>query len=99
MKILYSPIVRYPGQPDLIYKIQGKIVQVTYGENSDSFDFSEMPDGELIDIETLLEINPINQAIKKEGELFLTLLNLIDDDEDSENILFPEWQEVQDGEN
>lgn len=67
---------------------------------SDTFDFTGLPDGELImeDLETGEELvttdlpfNPINRAFKKDGVLHVELMNFLDRHETDESKLFPDW--------
>lgn len=77
----------------LIYTFNNETITVTYNEQEEVFDFSEMPNGILESVETSLPINPIVKAERKDGELFVELLyyhgvNATQDE------LFPTWKEV-----
>lgn len=90
MRILYSPqrsddTIRYNFGPD--------IIQATYGDQTDTFDFTEMPDGRAENIETSLPINPIIEAWRENGVLHVKLLKFHGPDATEEE-RFPEWQEV-----
>ena len=100
MNVYYSPQVNTNTQ--LEYQFEGEIVTVTltrYDEaqnkiiESDIFDFSTLPDNSSIIIEevvTTLYVNPLLEVYKENGELFLKLLNFIDDNA-TETEKFPEW--------
>lgn len=66
----------------------------------DTFDFSGFSDGMLDDvenaIETSLPINPIESAEKKNGELYVKLVNFIAEDATEEE-KFPTWKVIDDG--
>ena len=67
---------------------------------SDTFDFTGLPDGELImeDLETGEELvttdlpfNPIIRAFKEDGVLHVELMNFLDLHETDESKLFTDW--------
>jgi hypothetical protein len=60
---------------------------------TDTFDFLELPDGIVTDIETNLPVNPIVSAERKDGLLSIVLLNFIGADATVED-RFPIWKEV-----
>jgi hypothetical protein len=91
MKILFSPQLN--PNVKLQYKFSGEVITVTYGSMIDSFDFSDMPVGILDGVETILPVNPIIQAERKDDGLYVTLLNYIDEDASDEE-KFPSWVEV-----
>jgi hypothetical protein len=92
MRVLYSPQVN-PGQK-ITYKFQGETIVATFnGVVSDVFDFSGMPDGSAVNIETILAVKPIVNAERVNGVLSVELLNFIDHDA-TEQEKFPTWQEV-----
>lgn len=66
-----------------------KITAVINGE-SDTFDFSAMPDGIMNDITTTLPYSPIIWAERENGILSVVLLNPIKEDA-TEQEKFPEW--------
>lgn len=96
MKIFLSP---QEDSERIYYKFEGNKVSATIENITDVFDFTDLPDGELelYDMETgeeliktTLPVNPIISAEKKEGILYLELLNWISEDaSDEEN--FPVW--------
>lgn len=59
----------------------------------DTFDFSQMPDGEATHIKTTLPVNPIISAKRVNGILEIVLLNWLGHDA-SEEERYPDWQEV-----
>ena len=100
MKIKYSPSVAHDGRT-LTYFFTGETIVATYNGVNDLFDFSDMPDGELainystgdLDVETILEVNPIVSAKRVDGVLYIELLKFIPRDA-TEDERFPDWIEV-----
>lgn len=91
MKIFYSPQV---SRQRLEYTFEGERVTAFLNGVSDTFDFSELPEGSAEDIETDLPINPIISAKPDaDGTLWLELLNFISEDA-PEADRFPEWTDV-----
>lgn len=78
------------------YEFYGEIITVTIDEQVDRFDFSEVPNGRLEEVETSLPLNPIVSAERIDGELYVELINFISSDATEEE-RFPEWQEVSNG--
>ena len=74
MIIKYSPQVN-DNKINYVFETE-KIIAELNGV-TDIFDFINLPDGELLEIETTLEIQPIIDGYKKDGILHLTLLNFI----------------------
>lgn len=91
MKIIYSPQVN---NKKIKYQFIGEKVVVLLDDMVEEFDFTDMPDGmaETITPDTL-PFNPIVEADRIEGVLYLRLINFIDEDA-SEEERFPEWMEV-----
>lgn len=90
MKIRYCP----QRSDDVIeYEFEHDIVHVTYKDQTETFDFSGMPDGRAENIETSLPINPIIEAWRENGVLHVKLLRFHGPDA-GEKERFPEWQEV-----
>ena len=77
------------------FVFSGESITATFDGETDTFDFSGLPDGE-VDfsmIETTLPYNPILIARRVDGVLSVELLNFISEDaSDAER--FPEWIEV-----
>lgn len=90
MKILLSP---QRNDKKIEYQFEGENITATIDNITDTFDFSTMPDGIMDEVETTLDVNPIVSAKRVEGELYVELLNFIDDNATEEE-KFPEWQEV-----
>jgi hypothetical protein len=92
VKILYSP---QRNDSKINYKFDGEKIVVTICNTTDTFDFSTMKDGKAVveKIETVLPINPIISAERKDGILSVILLNYIGADATEEE-KFPTWQEV-----
>lgn len=97
MKILFNPQVR--DNERIIYKFEENRFKATHKGKSDTFDFTDLPDGELqiyddetkgLMIETELEENPIMSARKEDGTLYVELINFIDPDA-TESERFPGW--------
>lgn len=90
MKILYSP----QRCDDVIeYEFEHDIIHATYKDQTETFDFTDMPDGRAESIQTSLPINPIIEAWRENGVLYVKLLRFHGPDADEEE-RFPEWQEV-----
>lgn len=101
MKILLVPQV---DNRRIIYDFKEHVIKVSIGEVEDTFDFSGVTDGvlRLHDhdtgenlIKTTLSVVPIISAEKREGILYLELLNWIGEDASREE-RFPEWIDVRD---
>ena len=96
MKILLSPQVRDINK--IWYEIEQHKITATINDISDTFDFTDMPDGELqmLDdegndlIETVLDEVPILSAEKIDGVLTVEILFTIGLEEKDERLLFPE---------
>ena len=96
MKILLSPQVRENNK--IWYEISESKVTATINDITDTFDFTDMPDGELQLwddegndlIESTLDEVPILGADKKDGVLTVKILFSIDINEQDERLLFPE---------
>lgn len=58
------------------YLIDGEVITATYAGVTDTFDFTDMPDGyvDFLMIETILEYNPIIKAERVNGELIVNLI-------------------------
>ena len=94
MRILMSPQVMLEDQRfDFVFS--GESISATFDGETDTFDFSGLPDGEVdfSTIETTLPYNPIIMARRVDGVLSVELLNFISEDA-SELERFPEWIEV-----
>lgn len=96
MDILLLPQARETNK--IWYEIEHQKITATINGVTDTFDFTDMPDGVLethdedgnILIETSLETIPISRAVKENGVLYIDLLFSIDSDEDDDRLLFPE---------
>ena len=94
MRILMSPQVMLEDKK-FDFTFSGESITATFDGDTDTFDFSGLPDGE-VDfsmIETTLPYNPIIIARRVDGILSVELLNFISEDA-SEFDKFPEWVEV-----
>lgn len=93
MKILLSPQI---SKHLIEYEFGNDVVTATINNESETFDFSDFPDGKAENIETTLPINPIISAERIEGILHVELVNFIAEDATEEE-RFPDWQVVNDG--
>lgn len=91
MKILFSPTVEPKKRRVFYYFKEEKIIANLDGKK-DIFDFSSFPDGKLEtdEIETILTENPIKEAWRENGILYLRLLNLVGLQPTHEEA-FPKW--------
>lgn len=92
MKILLSP---QRSNKNIEYSFEKDKITARYNNKIDTFDFSDMPNGRLEadKIKTKLDINPIISAERKEGVLYVELINFIGADATEEE-RFPSWKEV-----
>lgn len=97
MKILFIPQVNH--EYKTIYEFEDEVIKCTIGGKTDTFDFRELPDGELEVFElesgeclvsTDLDFQPIFNARKTGGIVYVELLNFIDNDATEEE-RFPDW--------
>lgn len=101
MIIVMSPQVRDFNK--IWYEIEHQKITATINDITDTFDFTDMPDGELqiYDnegnslIETALNEIPILSARKEDGVLTVEILFSIDAYEQEERLLFPEPMTLQ----
>lgn len=93
MKIKYSP---QRSEERIEYIFEGERIIATFNGDSDTFDFSDFPDGYAENIETTLPVNPIVSAERIDGELHVELLNFIGEDATEEE-RFPTWQVIGNG--
>jgi hypothetical protein len=92
MQIYLSPQV---SEERIEYEFAGEVITATLNGVTDTFDFTGLTDGfvERADVETDLGVNPIIEAHRENGVLYITLLNYIGFDA-SEDERFPQWVEV-----
>ena len=93
MRILFSPQVPVVERQRINYTFGNDVITAEIDGQTDTFDFSEMPDGEAMNIETTLPVNPIISARRINGVLEVVLLNFIGPDA-TEDERYPDWQEV-----
>lgn len=96
MKLLLSPQRPVNGEDKINYEFGNDIVTATYKGVTDTFDFSGMPDGRAENINTTLEVNPIISAERKDGVLYVKLVNYIGEGATDEE-KFPDWQVIEIG--
>ena len=95
MKVLLSPQAR--DNSKIWYEIEHQKITATINDITDTFDFTDMPNGELQLwgeegedlIETTLDEVPILGAEKTDGVLKVEILFSIDSSEQDERLLFP----------
>jgi len=95
IKVYFSP---QRADNQIEYSFCGETVTARIDEIEDTFDFSNLPDGELdrredTQIKTILPVNPVISAKRIDGILYLELLNWIGKDAPYES-RFPEWVEL-----
>lgn len=92
MRILYNPQVRDDHNK---YKItlQGEVITIQYHDKTETFDFTNMPNGTGEVESEVFDFEPIKSAEKVDGVLWVEILNLIGIDATYEE-RFPEWFEV-----
>ncbi len=98
MRVLFSP---QRDDRQLAYQFDGEIIIATLDGQSDTFDFSTLPEGEVPkkdngepDIDTFLTIVPIRGGRRRsDGVLELILLYFHGKNATQEE-LYPDWQEV-----
>lgn len=71
MQVIYTP---QRSDRKAEYTFTGESITVTIGDDSDTFDFSEMPDGTATSFETTLDPCPVISAERIDGELTVKLL-------------------------
>ena len=93
MKILYSPQINDEHQ--ISYEFNGDIITATVNGETDTFDFSSMPNDSIAQsIKSKLPVQIICEAKKDEnGELWVTLFNPINK-YSSHTDRWPEWIDV-----
>lgn len=92
MKVFYSPQVNM--MQTVSYMFNREIVTVTINDEAEQFDFSNLPDGKAENMESdIFEFCPVLSAERKDGVLYLELLNFIGFDA-TEKERFPTWEEV-----
>lgn len=91
MKILKSP---QRNDNELTYAFNGEVITATLNGESDTFDFSAMPEGKATDFDSTLEPCPIKSAERDaNGELWVELMTYIGPNA-TESERFPEWEDV-----
>ena len=90
MNIRFSP---QRSDNTISYEISNEVIRVAIDGKTDVFDFSDIPDGKMEEIETILSVNPIVSAKRVDGSLFIELLNYIGKNA-SEEERFPQWQVI-----
>jgi len=93
MRVYFSPIV---GLEKVVnYEFSGDSITATIEGVSDVFDFTGTPNGKVdtMSVETELPLNPLIQAERMDGVLFVELMNPIPE-EATEFQRFPNWIEV-----
>ncbi|WEE18685.1 hypothetical protein PX343_07180 [Citrobacter koseri] len=70
MKLIITP---QRANKEVKYSVSGDALTVMLDGESDTFDFSEMPDGHTTEFCSVLEPCPVLMAVKKDGELSVTV--------------------------
>ena len=92
MNILY--VQQFNENDKLDYEIKKDVIRATFNDGKETFDFTDMPDGKAEVIQSdVFDFCPILSAERRDGDLYLELLNFISIDATDEE-KFPEWQEV-----
>ena len=78
---------------ELTYKFNNEVITATLDGETDTFDFSTLPDGVAEEVESTLPINPVVSAKRENGVLEVTLLKFHGPDA-TEAERFPEPLEV-----
>jgi len=93
MVVYYSP---QRSDRSLSYQFSGETITATLDGQSDTFDFSSLPDGELdvSALETTLDICPVLAARRVNGQLEVTLLRFHGPDA-PESERFPEPEVIE----
>ena len=74
MRITYSP---QRSDRSITYTFDGDRITATLDGVTDTFDFSDLPDGEAASIQSVLDPCPVLAARRVDGELHVTLLRAI----------------------
>jgi len=93
VQIKYSPIRKTYETQEITYEFGDDLVIATMDGQQDTFDFSALPDGKATEITSILPINPIERAWRKNGELYVVLRRFYGENSTQEE-RFPDWQEV-----
>jgi hypothetical protein len=94
IRLLYSP--QFSARR-IEYQLEGEVITATLDSGeSDTLDFSGLPDGRAETINSTLPVNPIVSAERKAGILQLELLKFIGLDA-TERERFPTWIDAGDG--
>ena len=92
MKVRFSPQVN---QNRIEYTFGNDVITATLNDVTETFDFSEMPNGIAESIKSeVFEFDPVLSAKKENGILYLKLINFIGKDA-TEAERFPDWIEVE----
>lgn len=92
MNILFNPQVN--DSQTIYYRFMDETITVTIKGDVDVFDFNGLPIGQADGIETILPVNPIIRAERKDdGQLYVELVKFITEDA-SEDEKYPTWMVV-----
>lgn len=91
MKIKYSPQI---SENSISYEINGESIVCNLNGEIDNFDFSDVPAGSLVEVESSLEIKVVESVKRDEnGVLWVKLYKPINRNSSYED-KFPDWIEV-----
>lgn len=102
MKILLTPFTRFNNEKRFVYTFDNEVIRVKDAKGeSDTFDFSGFPDGELVvrddegnlQIDTIFETCPILSAKRISGILYVELVNFVEPTS-GHTTNYPKWEEV-----
>lgn len=77
MKLIITP---QRSDIDCVYSVTGEVLTVAMEGKTDSFDFTEMPDGEASGFCSVLEPCPVLKAAKRDGIISVTVIGFYGED-------------------
>lgn len=92
MKVLFLSQVN--DFDSLSYQFEGEKIIATLNGVTDVIDFTGMPNGVATCVTSTLKYNPVKEARRENGELYVKLLNFISKDAPDEE-KFPDWQVIE----
>lgn len=80
MKLILTP--QHAHNLNLTYEVKNQVLTLTLNGVSDTFDFTDLPDGVASGFESTLEINPILYAQKENSEVTVHMIYWYDKETD-----------------
>lgn len=77
MKLIMTP---QRSDIDCVYSVTGEVLTVVMEGQTDSFDFTEMPDGVADGFCSVLDPCPVLKAVKTNGKLSVTVISFYGED-------------------